>query len=103
MKRQLKLLNEDSSQVSVISCKVPQQSGNVDCGLYALGYAIAIAEQIDPSCIEFDQSQMPQRFHWMLENKRAKMFEYKVIEPLLNSNGSNHTHKIDVSGVNIDI
>ncbi|CAF1074521.1 unnamed protein product, partial [Brachionus calyciflorus] len=55
IKHFLKLINGGSRYMTICNIPVVQQIGYDDCGLFALGYALALAMDIDPGSIYFDQ------------------------------------------------
>ncbi|KAI8516096.1 hypothetical protein Bbelb_069090 [Branchiostoma belcheri] len=63
-----------------VVCAQRQQGGN-DCGLYAIANAAALAEDIHPTQVVFDQSQMRRHLEECLENNGIKMFPHSQAEP----------------------
>ncbi|CAF0708776.1 unnamed protein product [Brachionus calyciflorus] len=57
IKHFLKLINGGSNYMTICIIPVVQQIEYDDCGLFALGYALALALDIDPGSIYFDQSK----------------------------------------------
>lgn len=53
----------DGINVSVYYPQLLVQDGHCDCGLFALGYACAIAMNINPSSITFNQNSMREEFN----------------------------------------
>ena len=47
--------------------KVHPQSGECDCGLYALAYAIALAMDIQPGTLILNQPRLRDEFNYMIE------------------------------------
>ena len=59
----------------VHQCKmVHQQAGGVDCGIFAIAYAIDLCNGIDPSTIFYDQSKMREHLFISLTNKVVERF-----------------------------
>ena len=52
------LLCTQSSTITLQYSDVSMQSGLNDCGLYAIGYLVALANELDPSSLCFDQKLM---------------------------------------------
>ncbi|RNA02876.1 hypothetical protein BpHYR1_015636 [Brachionus plicatilis] len=48
IKNVLKRINGGSRFIKINHIPVTKQNGSVDCGLFALGYALALAMDIDP-------------------------------------------------------
>lgn len=96
IKPALKRLNI-SSIIKVMACDMVKQSGSSDCGLFALGYAIAICESKDPSKLVFKQNLMRNHFNEVLQSKILKQFEYEEIE---NTNKTNYKeYSLDLKDV----
>ncbi|XP_066303195.1 uncharacterized protein [Branchiostoma lanceolatum] len=62
-----------------VTCAQRQQGGN-DCGLYAVANAVALAEEIPPTQVVFDQSQMRKHLEDCFEMKEIKMFPYQTVK-----------------------
>ena len=63
-------------QVKLRCCQ--KQSGFVDCGLFAIANAVALAQGIYPGAVIFEQSQMRQHLQQCLEKKEITMFPHEV-------------------------
>ena len=97
LKPALKRLSFNANRFVVRTCKLTPQYGYTDCGLFALGYAIAIAERKDPAKIAFNQSVMQHQFNWMIEKSIVIQFNHSMID-----NDPVYTeHEIDTSDVNL--
>ena len=46
--------------LSRVSCNL--QSGSSDCGLFAIGFAIALCEEINPASLKFNQDRMRKHY-----------------------------------------
>jgi hypothetical protein len=53
IKDAMKRLNSQSGSIEMVHCSVYPQYGSDDCGLFALGYIIALSEKKDPSKLIF--------------------------------------------------
>jgi polycystin 1L2 len=56
---------------------VRNQTGEVDCGLFAIAYAFELAAGNDPTTINFDQSKMRQHLLSCLEREEFTSFPSK--------------------------
>lgn len=71
----LKRLNTNSECLQVFACKMPKPSKISNCGLFALGYAIAICEEKQPSKLLFKEISMRENFNIMLETQELRQFD----------------------------
>lgn len=76
--------NEKYKYINVVQIKNEfLQKGNNDCGLFALAYAKAISEGLEPSFILFDQDSFRDEYNNFLENKE---YNVKINRNYQNSN-----------------
>jgi hypothetical protein len=74
----LKMLTNDDS--IIINCvEVFKQTDSISCGLYAMGYAIALIERKEPSFLLFDAEQLRKAYNMMLE--RLLVHDCRVRKP----------------------
>ena len=59
---------------------MPKQYGTVDCGLFALAYAIAICMDKNPAKIIFEQISMRNHFNQVLKTQNLQQFNHFEIE-----------------------
>ena len=64
--------------VPVMYPTVASQEGITDCGLFALGYALAICKDINPSLIVFEQERMREEFNYSIRNNTPTMFSHTL-------------------------
>ena len=72
-----KRLLTDSHKLDIEIMKISQQSGNADCGLFAIAIATALAAGSDPTQLVFHQSEMREHLAECLEKKVMKEFPVK--------------------------
>ena len=77
-RKALKRLNSENSVVSVNTCKLIPQKGIIDCGLYALAYAIAICEISNPTALCFKQELMREHYNRILRYETITQFPFKL-------------------------
>jgi hypothetical protein len=58
-----KLVNTDKPSFSVQMANVMKQTGNLDCGLFAIAYMTHISYNLDPSLCVFEQTKMRSHLH----------------------------------------
>ena len=63
-----------SKQLSAQVVRVQQQQGATDCGLYAIAYAVHMANGDDPAKAKFEQKKMRSHFLDCLKNKKLEAF-----------------------------
>jgi len=63
-----------SKQLSAQVVRVQQQQGATDCGLYAIAYAVHLANGDDPAKVKFEQKKMRSHFLDCLKNKKLETF-----------------------------
>ena len=70
------LLTTSSScfKIKVNIMPTPRQTGSNDCGLYAIAISTALAHNINPSILIFQQNEMCQHLLLCLENKKLEPF-----------------------------
>lgn len=68
------LLNTPHSVIRAKFIDVQQQSGNSDCGLFAIAYATALSLGEDPGKIDFDKSSLRKHLYSCLKSKKITMF-----------------------------
>ncbi|CAF1023023.1 unnamed protein product [Brachionus calyciflorus] len=93
IKHFLKLINGGSRYMTICHIPVVQQIGYDDCGLFALGFALALAMDIDPGSIYFDQSKIRSEYYNIIMNNNLFLFSHYLVQ--------NYTPKI--SYLNIDL
>ena len=67
----LKRINYEKNYFEIYNCQVQNQIQYNDCGLFALAFAIAICENIEPAQLKFDQNSMRRHFNWTLNNQNS--------------------------------
>ncbi|CAF0904702.1 unnamed protein product [Brachionus calyciflorus] len=55
VKNVLRKVSGGSRYINISHVEASKQHGTKDCGLFALVYALALAKDIDPGCLIFDQ------------------------------------------------
>lgn len=63
-----------SKQLSAQVVRVQQQQGTTDCGLYAIAYALHVANGDDPAKLKFEQKKMRAHFLECLKKKKLEAF-----------------------------
>ena len=97
IKPALKRLNSESSIFLLNTCVVPKQQGVIDCGIFALAYAIAICEGVDPSKLFFHQNLMRFHFNEIINTGVVTQFPHSQ----LNTTTSYKDNLIDISNINL--
>ena len=67
---------------SSIKFQLPQvqvQEGRKDCGLFAIGFAVALALGDNPETCTFDQSKMRSHLHACFEKHCISEFPYVIV------------------------
>ena len=77
LKRVMRKLN-NNMDVPAMYPTVVSQEGITDCGLFALGYALAICKDINPSLIVFEQERMREEFNYSIRNNTPIMFSHTL-------------------------
>ena len=73
------ILHTDKKEVNFTIASVQQQTGGVDCGLFALAFVNYILENCSlPTCVNFDQSQMRTTLRRSLQQKQISPVESKT-------------------------
>ncbi|RNA25739.1 hypothetical protein BpHYR1_023748 [Brachionus plicatilis] len=80
IKPALKRLSGGSRFFNIINVKVSKQKGTKDCGLFALGYSLALAMDIDPGKLVFDQNKIRSEFSEIIKNQNLYLFPSAVKE-----------------------
>ena len=70
-------------RVTVTMCQ--QQTGESDCGLFAIANALALAKDVSLQNIKFLQSHMRSHLHQCFENQLLTMFPHEITEHLVQS------------------
>lgn len=70
----------NSNEITVINSQVVKQQEVYDCGLFALGYAMAIANDINPSTVRFEQHLMRFEYNNMIKNNNVYLFPHSFID-----------------------
>ncbi|CAF1067258.1 unnamed protein product [Brachionus calyciflorus] len=76
-KQALKRIFSESNQIQIKHVRVNQQIGFDDCGLFALGFATALAMNIDPNTLVFDQTKIRNEFNNIITNNRFGKLVYQ--------------------------
>jgi len=79
VKNVLKRVSGWSRFINIFHVPVTKQTGSIDCGLYALGYALALAMDKDPGSLIFDQKKIREEFNQIIETKSLFLFSHNVI------------------------
>ena len=61
----------------VMVVRVQQQQGTVDCGLFAVAYAVSFANGKDPAKVKFDQPSMRAFFAECIKKRHLDEFPHK--------------------------
>ncbi|RMZ94252.1 hypothetical protein BpHYR1_016561 [Brachionus plicatilis] len=72
IKNVLKRINGGSRFIKINHIPVSKQNGSIDCGLFAHGYALALAMDIDPD-----------EFNFIIQHKSLTLFSYSLIDNYL--------------------
>ena len=65
---------EHASQLKLLKVGVQQQIGLIDCGVFAIAYAVELCHGSNPEKVIFLQKQMRQHLYTCLQNKRLTPF-----------------------------
>jgi len=63
--------------IHFITMPVHQQSNGVDCGVFAIAFAVALAHGKDPTLLAFEESLMRSHLLECLEDKKVRLFPTK--------------------------
>jgi hypothetical protein len=99
IKPALKRLNPRNLNVKLRTCDVGKQIGVNDCGLFALGIAIAICENVHPAKLIFEQLTMRQHYNDMVNLGTVTQFTSKYFEDLVITY---HEYNVNLSGVKLN-
>ncbi|CAF0733503.1 unnamed protein product [Brachionus calyciflorus] len=80
VKNVLRKVSGGSRYINITHVEVSKQHGTIDCGLFALGYALALAMDIDPGCLIFDQRKLRDEFNTIIEKKTLFLFSHSLID-----------------------
>ena len=80
IKPALKRLSGGSRFFNIINVNVSKQQATKDCGLFALGYSLALAMDIDPAKLVFDQHRIRGEFCDIIKNYNLYLFSHYLIE-----------------------
>ena len=61
----------------VMVVRVQQQQGTVDCGLFAIAYAVSVANGKDPAKVKFEQPSMRTFFAECIKKRHLDVFPHK--------------------------
>ena len=62
-----KVYSVGRSSLKIKNLSVQQQNGTIDCGLFAVAFAVEVCQGHNPSTVSFDQSQMRTHFYTCLQ------------------------------------
>ncbi|RNA24201.1 zinc finger BED domain-containing 1-like [Brachionus plicatilis] len=79
IKPALKRLSGGSRFFNIINVEVSKQKGTKDCGLFALGYSLTLAMDIDPGKLGFDQNKIRSEFSEIIKNQNLYLFPHALI------------------------
>ena len=68
------LIHTPRSHICVKFIDVPTQSGDSECGIFAIAYATALSLKEDPGKIEFAESGLRNHLYKCLKNKKMTIF-----------------------------
>ena len=74
------LINALFCSTNVVMKKCQKQKGGMDCGLFAVANATALASRIDPCNIHFYQELMRNHLHKCFAEEVMKLFPFKVVD-----------------------
>ena len=69
-----KLIKTDKPTITIKMASVTKQSGDSDCGLFAIAYATHLSNGLDPSLCVFNQAQMRQHIINCFESENLQPF-----------------------------
>ena len=72
------IMKPQGSQLHFLKCPVQNQVGGVDCGLFAIAFAVAICFGMNPSKLIFVQDKMRSHLISCLENKKISNFPFNI-------------------------
>ncbi|CAF0952356.1 unnamed protein product [Brachionus calyciflorus] len=80
IKTVLKSFSGGSRFFDIIHVNVTKQKGNKDCGLFALGYALSLAMNLDPGKLIFDQKKIRDEFNTIIKSTDLFLFSHSYVE-----------------------
>ena len=80
IKHVLKRFSGGSRFFDIVHVNVSKQKGNKDCGLFALGYALSLAMNLDPGKLIFDQKKLRDEFNSIIDTQNLNLFSHSLIE-----------------------